>query len=267
MRLLVFGYGDIGRAFARRLAAEGWEITATARSDADRALQAKDGAASIDPAKAGQVRADALLITAPPGPDGCPALAAEVIAPWTAYLSTTGVYGDHAGRWVFEETPLTPQSDEGRRRAEAETTWLALGACTFRLPGLYGPGRSAFDRLRDGTARRITRQGQIFSRAHTDDVASALAASLAQPRPGAAYNICDDEPAPNAEVIAEAARLLGLPTPPEEPFETAELSAAARRFYGESKRVSNALAKAELGWRPAYRTYREGLRAILAAGG
>lgn len=263
MKLLVFGYGDIGRAFARRLAAEGWDIAATARSLEDRLRIQRDGGQAVAPGQSGEVRADALLITAPPGPEGCPALAAEVIAPWTAYLSTTGVYGDHQGRWVFEETPLTAQSEEARRRAEAETIWLALGACTFRLPGLYGPGRSAFERLRDGTARRIVRQGQIFSRVHTGDVVTALAASLARPRPGAAYNICDDAPAPNADVIAEAARLLGVAIPPEEAFETAALSPAARRFYGESKRVSNALAKAELGWRPAYPTYREGLRAIL----
>jgi len=142
---------------------------------------------------------------------------------------------------------------------------MGLTVTIFRLPGIYGPGRSAFDRLRAGQARRIDAPGQVFSRIHLDDLASGLAASIERPRPGGTYNLCDDEPAPNAEVVAYAAGLLGMPAPPLVPLAQAGLSAAGLRFYAESKRVANARAKAELGWRPAYRTYREGLAAILAA--
>ena len=215
----------------------------------------------------------ALLITAPPGPDGCPALAAEVIAPWTAYLSTTGVYGDHAGRWVFEESDLRPQSPEALRRVQAEDAWREAARLAHRdlhivrLPGLYGPGRSAFDRLRAGDARRIVRPGQVFSRLHADDAATALETLLTGGRPGDIWNLCDDEPAPNPDVITYAAGLLGVPPPPEELYDPQTAPPARRRFYAESKRVSNARAKAALGWRPQFRTYREGLAAILAAEG
>jgi nucleoside-diphosphate-sugar epimerase len=144
---------------------------------------------------------------------------------------------------------------------------MGLTVTVFRLPGIYGPGRSTFDRLREGRARRISSPGQVFSRIHVDDLAAGLEASIRRPRAGGIYNLCDDEPCPNSEVIAYAAGLLGLPAPPEIPLEAARLSPVAQRFYAESKRVSNARAKAELGWRPAYPSYREGLRAVLAAGG
>jgi nucleoside-diphosphate-sugar epimerase len=223
----------------------------------------------------------AILITAPPGPEGCPALPALVrpmaqlgaFPDWIGYLSTTGVYGDRRGRWVTEESRLAAQSLEGARRVAAEQDWLEVGrgmgltVTVFRLPGIYGPGRSALDRLRAGEARRIVAPDQVFSGIHVDDLAAGLAASLARPRAGGIYNLCDDRPAPNSDVVAYAAELLGLPVPPEVPLAEANLSQAALRFYAESKRVSNARAKAELGWRPAYPTYREGLRAILEAGG
>jgi nucleoside-diphosphate-sugar epimerase len=223
--------------------------------------------------------AQAILVTAPPGPEGCPALPALVrpmaqagaFPDWIGYLSTTGVYGDRRGRWVTEDSRLAAQSLEGARRVGAERDWLEVGrgmgltVTIFRLPGIYGPGRSALDRLRAGEARRIAAPGQVFSRIHVDDLAGGLMASLARPRAGGIYNLCDDQPAPNSDVIAYAAELLGLPVPPEVPLAEAKLSPAAMRFYAESKRVSNARAKAELGWRPAYPTYREGLRAILAA--
>lgn len=223
----------------------------------------------------------AVLVTAPPGPEGCPGLAALVPAlaraaafpDWIGYLSTTGVYGDRRGRWVFETSRLAAQSLEGARRVAAERDWLDVGrgmgltVTALRLPGIYGPGRSAFNRLRAGDARRIASPGQVFSRIHVDDLAAGLEASIARPRAGGIYNLCDDEPAPNSEVIAYAAQLLGIPTPPEVPIDQAGLSTAASRFYAESKRVSNARIKAELGWRPLYPTYREGLRAILEAGG
>jgi nucleoside-diphosphate-sugar epimerase len=172
---------------------------------------------------------------------------------------------------VFERSRLAAQSIEGARRVAAERDWLQVGGgmgltvTVFRLPGIYGPGRSALDRLRAGEARRIINPGQVFSRIHVDDLAAGLAASIARPRADGTYNLCDDAPAPNSEVIAYAASLLGLSAPPEVPLAEAGLSPAALRFYAESKRVSNALIKAELGWRPAYPTYREGLRAVLAA--
>jgi nucleoside-diphosphate-sugar epimerase len=283
MRLLIFGYGFSGRALARRLSANGWDIAATCRADAGAARIAADGALAVHIADnallAREVeRADALLLTAPPGPDGCPALAAlgaklaqAVKTPrWIGYLSTTGVYGDRRGGWVTERSRLAAQSVEAARRVAAERDWReacrAAGRplAIFRLPGIYGPGRSVFDRLREGRARRITSPDQVFSRVHVDDLASGLAASIARPRPGAIYNLCDDEPAANSQVVAYAAQLLGVEAPPEVTLANAALPASAMRFYAESKRVSNALAKAELGWRPAYPTYREGLSAILA---
>lgn len=283
MRLFVFGYGFAGSALARRLKAEGWDVVATHRSAPD-ALVA-DGVTPIhvDDGK-GLVRAlaetQALLLTAPPGPEGCPGLNTLVPAlaqagafpDWVGYLSTTGVYGDRRGGWVTERSVLAAQSIEGARRVAAERDWLEVGrgmgltVTVFRLPGIYGPGRSAFDRLREGKARRITAPGQVFSRIHVDDLAAGLAASITRPRAGGIYNLCDDEPAPNPDVIAHAAKLLGVEPPPEIRLEEAKLPPAAMRFYAESKRVSNALAKAELGWRPAHPTYREGLASILAAG-
>jgi nucleoside-diphosphate-sugar epimerase len=223
----------------------------------------------------------AILVTPPPGPEGCPAL--QVLVPalasagafpdWIGYLSTTGVYGDRQGGWVFEESRLAAQSPEGARRVAAERDWLEVGrgmgltVTIHRLPGIYGPGRSAFDRLREGRASRYAAPKHLFSRIHVDDLAAELAASIARPRAGAVYNVCDDEPAANSKVVAHAARLLGIEPPPEVPLDLAALAPSARRFYAESKRVSNARAKAELGWRPAYPTYREGLAAVLKAGG
>jgi nucleoside-diphosphate-sugar epimerase len=279
--LLVFGYGGVGAATGALLLRQGWSVDTTARTPNEAARVAALGAAPVDPADPSALAAavatsDAVLITAPPGESGCPGLAALAPAllatrhaPWLGYLSTTGVYGDHGGGWVFEQTPPTPASDEARRRLQAETAWQALAAdlaapgAVFRLPGLYGPGRSALDRLRAGDARRIVRPGQLFSRLHLDDAAAAIAAAIARPSAGAVFNLCDDEPAPNADVIAYAAGLLNLPVPPEEPYDPATASPAGRRFWSESKRVSNAQAKAALAWRPAYPTYREGLRALL----
>ncbi|WP_372783890.1 SDR family oxidoreductase [Phenylobacterium sp.] len=286
MRLFVFGYGYSGRALARRLIPKGWQVAAGVRDPADAGRLEADGVTAIPLADRGRLaealaQTQALLITAPPDAGGCPGLQALVPAlasanafpDWIGYLSTTGVYGDRHGGWVFEQSRLAAQSVEGARRVGAERDWLEVGrgmgltVAVFRLPGLYGPGRSAFDRLRAGTARRILAPAQVFSRLHVDDLAAGLEASIARPRAGAAYNLCDDQPAPNGDVIAHAAHLLGLAPPPEVPLADAELSPAALRFYGESKRVSNARAKAELGWRPAYPTYREGLSAVLSAGG
>ena len=282
MTLLIFGFGFSGKALAKRLIAQGWRVAATARRPEDRQAAAALGVEAIDPADAAALQqaagqARAILITAPPGEGGCPALQALVPAmaasgafpDWIGYLSTTGVYGDRDGRWVTEDSALNAQSIEGARRAAAERDWRQIGrgmgltVVAFRLPGIYGPGRSTFDRLRDGTARRLVKPGHVFSRIHVDDLAAGLEASIARPRPHAVYNLCDDEPASASAVTAYAAKLLGVAPPPEEPFGSAVLSPAAQRFYAECKRVSNARAKAELGWRPAYPSYREGLTAIL----
>lgn len=284
LQLFVFGYGFTARALARRLRPRGWDIAASVRNPADVARLAAEGVAAVpisdtDRLEAALAHTTALLITAPPDAGGCPGLRAMVPAlaranafpDWTGYLSTTGVYGDRRGGWVSEQSRLAAQSMEGARRVGAERDWLEVGrgmgltVTLFRLPGIYGPGRSALDRMRAGEARRITAPGQVFSRIHVDDLAAGLEASMARPRAGGIYNLCDDTPCPNAEVIAFAAELLGLPVPPEVPLAEAGLSVMAQRFYAESKRVSNARAKAELGWQPAYPTYREGLRAILTA--
>ncbi len=282
MHLFIFGFGFTGRALSALMLQHGWSVSGAARSTAGRAVMAFIGVAPIDPADDAAVsdeaaKASAILIAAPPGPGGCPGLAQ--IGPllsstrkpdWLGYLSTTGVYGDHSGRWVFETTTPTPQSPEGERRLSAEQGWASLAArhgmnlSIFRLPGIYGPGRSPLDRARTANARRITKPGHVFSRIHVDDLAAALALSIDQPERAGVYNLCDDEPAEPGAVASYAAALLGLPRPPEEVFDADALSPMARRFWSECKRVSNAKAKAALGWRPAYPTYREGLSAILA---
>jgi len=286
LRLLIYGYGFAGKALARRMAAKGWAVSATYRDP--QAIEAMR-AAGIDPLPAGDKSAigerlgetQAVLVTPPPGPEGCPALpvlvpalaSAGAFPDWIGYLSTTGVYGDRRGGWVFEHSRLAAQSPEGARRVAAERDWLEVGrgmgltVTLHRLPGIYGPGRSAFDRLREGRAIRYALPGHVFSRIHVDDVAAGLEASIARPRAGGIYNLCDDEPAPNSAVITHAAELLGLKPPPEVPVDLNAMRPQARRFYAETKRVSNARAKAELGWRPAYPSYREGLAAILKAGG
>ena len=279
--LLIFGYGFTGAALVRRL--DGWSVRATSRNAATRDRMAGAGLHAVDPAEPTSIRpaiahSDAILIAAPPGEHGCPGLAAlgphlaARPAKWIGYLSTTGVYGDRAGGWVREDTPPAPASAEGERRLRAEQGWRDLAEATalplfiFRLPGIYGPGRSPLDRVRAGTARRWVKPGQVFSRIHVDDLADALARALARPERAGVYNICDDEPAAPADVTAYAARLLELEPPPEEPLDPAALSPTARRFWADSKRVSNARAKAALGWRPEYPTYREGLRAIEVPG-
>ena len=282
--LVVFGFGYSAQALARRLAPKGWRIAATYRTDPAPLRTMGVQPIALDDAEtltAALAEARAVLITAAPGAEGCPALPvlvpalarAQAFPDWIGYLSTTGVYGDREGGWVFEDGRLAAQSLEGARRVSAERDWLEVGrgmgltVTLHRLPGIYGPGRSALDRLRAGTARRYAVPGHVFSRIHVDDLAAALEASIVRPRAGGVYNLCDDEPASNSEVIAYAAGLLGLPVPPEEPLDLETLSPQARRFYAETKRVSNARAKAELGWRPAYPSYREGLGAILAGGG
>ena len=280
--LLSFGHGYSARALARRLLPRGWQVYGTTRSperaehlraegitpllwDSDDVADALDAATHV-------------LSSAAPTEAGDPVLARHraaiaAAAPrldWTGYLSTTGVYGDHQGGWVDEETPLTPSTERGRRRVAAEAEWRSVPGLPlhiFRLAGIYGPGRGPFEKVRQGTARRIVKPGQVFSRIHVDDIAQVLEASIARPNPGTAYNLCDDDPAPPQDVIAHAAELLGVAVPEAVPFDDAELSPMARSFYAESKRVSNRRIKDDLGVRLIHPDYRHGLRALLAEEG
>ena len=186
--------------------------------------------------------------------------------PWLGYLSTTGVYGDRQGGWVDEESDLTPATKRGNLRLKAERQWFeakALPVHVFRLAGIYGPGRNPLSRVMKGTARRVVKPGQVFSRIHVDDIAQVLRASIARPNPGTAYNVCDDLAAPPQDVIAHAAELLGRPVPPDIPFEEAEMSAMGQSFYAESKRVRNDRIKQELGVVLLYPDYEAGLAALM----
>ncbi len=276
--LLCFGFGFSARALAARLDRREWKISATSRDAAGIAAIEAQGFHGLPFDSTLQIAADVthLLISAPPGEHGDPVLRLfqaqlqelSKSLKWVGYLSTTGVYGDRGGDWVDEDSPLEPTTARGQRRLEAERSWLRLHSDfglpvhLFRLAGIYGPGRNQLLTVRDGSARRIIKPGQIFSRIHVEDIAGVLAASIAKPNPGRAYNVCDDEPCPPQEVVAYAADLLGLPLPPEIPFEEAELSPMAKSFYAESKRVSNRRIKTELGYKLIYPNYREGLIAL-----
>ncbi|MBN9453909.1 MAG: SDR family oxidoreductase [Bosea sp.] len=287
MNILILGLGYSAGFFARAALAQGWEVTGTVRSTEKAAELSSEGirtlvfggfAVSSTLAKAVS-EADAVLVSVQPAEDGDPALgplrAALMMAPnlrWIGYLSTIGVYGDQGGVWIDEATPPAPTNARTRQRVEIEEAWLQLGRDSgkpvqiFRLSGIYGPGRNAITKLRAGTANRLVKPGQVFNRIHVDDIAGVLMASLAQPRQGAVYNVTDDEPGPPQDVITFAAELTGLEPPPEIPFEQARLSPMAASFYGESKRVSNALVKREFGYAFRYPTYREALRTLVEAG-
>jgi len=276
-RLFCLGLGYTALALARRLQAQGWQVGGTCR-DANKAagFQAEGIEAVCEPdAIAPAITAAShLLSSIPPDATGDPALAlwGRAIArhpglAWVGYLSTTGVYGDRDGGWVDETSDLVPTGERGRRRVEAEAAWSALlpgvPVHLFRLAGIYGPGRSALDTVRSGRAQRVVKPGQVFSRVHVDDIVNVLIASIARPRPGAVYNVCDDNPAPPDEVIAHACELLGIDPPAEIPFDQASLSDMARSFYADNKRVSNTLIKSELGVRLAYPDYKAGLKALM----
>lgn len=275
--LFSFGHGYSAKALTRLLLPDGWRITGTTRSADKAAALAETGVTPVvfPGAPVDLDGVTHLLISAAPDAEGDPVLRLmdEEIAAradqfdWVGYLSTTGVYGDHQGGWVDEATPLTPSTRRGQWRQQAEEAWRAVPGLPlhiFRLAGIYGPGRGPFAKVRAGTARRVIKPGQVFSRIHVDDIAQVLAASIAQPNPGAAYNVCDDDPAPPQDVIGHAAALLGLPLPPAEPFETAEMTPMARSFYAESKKVRNDRIKSELGVSLRFPSYREGLAALLA---
>lgn len=273
--LLSLGHGYTADTFARRLLAAGWQVIGTTRSPTRAAALQEAGVEPLlwpGDLTAALARATHVLASAAPDDGGDPFLAAtgdtiRAARPeWVGYLSTTAVYGDHGGAWVDEETPVNPQSVRAVQRVLAERQWLASGlpVQVFRLAGIYGPGRGPFAKVRDGSARRIIKPGQVFSRIHVQDIAATLLASIARPSPGRIYNVCDDDPAPPQDVLGHAARLLHLPEPPEEAYDAAQMSALARSFYAESKRVRNTRIKTELGLRLTFPSYREGLAALLA---
>ncbi len=285
--LFCFGCGYTARRLAGRLLAAGARVSGTTRT-AQGAAELRtegivahvfDGATAV-PSSAFDGVTD-VLCSIPPGEGGEDGVITEhgdVLAAlsslrWVALLSTTGVYGDVAGAWIDEDAPLQPMTERSRARVACEERWLAWGRTSgkavqvFRLPGIYGPGRSPFARIRAGSAQRIIKADQVFNRIHVDDIGNALTLAMRKPEAGPVFHLADDEPAPADEVLAHAASLLGLPPPPAVPFDASALSPMARQFYGECKRLSNRKARAQLGFVPQYPTYREGLAAVLAEEG
>jgi len=284
--MMFFGFGFCAAALAPRLQAQNWQLSASCRTPEKAAqLQARNIRPIIWPEAGALLSADALtgvshaLISAPPNDAGDPTLASagEALASiagdlqWLGYLSTTGVYGDHGGAWIDEDTPAGTIGARGQKRVDAETQWRAFSeahgvpSMYFRLAGIYGPRRNQLTSVVNQTARRIDKPEQVFSRIHVEDIATILAASMARPDAGRAYSVCDDEPAPPQDVVAYAAELLGQSPPPLVPFEAAELSPMARSFYGDNKRIRNQRIKDELGVTLAYPSYREGLKALFDA--
>lgn len=286
-RLFCFGLGFSAQALIRYLPVADWHTGGTAR-DPEKVATLKangidalvwDGGALDDAARRAVQAATHILISAPPNDDGDPAFAAahDLIAEksdiqWLGYLSTTGVYGDTGGAFVDETAPLNPSSARSQRRVDAEAQWMSLlndhgiPVHVFRLAGIYGPGRSPFNQIRARKAKRINKLGHAFSRIHVDDIAQILAKSIANPKPGAVYNVCDNEPAPPAEVTAYACGLLGVEPPPMEAFDVvkARMSPMALSFWNDNRRVDNRKIREELGVKLAYPDYRSGLNAVLA---
>ncbi|MBY6127252.1 SDR family oxidoreductase [Qipengyuania aquimaris] len=259
-RLFIFGLGYTAGRFAQEMRAKGWHVDAT--GSAGNVEFSDRGAVEKALASATHV-----LSSVPPDRESGldPVLSTyrnQMGEAWYGYLSSTGVYGDAAGAWVDETSP----TGKGRRtaRSEADALWLRLGARVFRLPGIYGPGRSIFERIEAGKAHRIDLPGQVFSRVHVDDIVAGLVAAIESGAPAGAYNLADDLPTSQNAVVEEAARLLGIDPPPLQTIEEADLSPMARGFYAENRRVANGKAKRILGWEPEYPTYREGLAAIRA---
>lgn len=277
--LLCLGLGYTAQALARRGRALGWRVRGTCRPGPQEGALRAQGWEVLPCGQGAALPPDALegvthLLDSIP-PEGSlleqvrPLLAGAERLRWVGYLSATSVYGDQGGAWVEAgTTPCRPTGGRGQTRLAAEQAWQALLPAVpvhvFRLAGIYGPGRSALDRVRAGEARRVAKPGLVFSRIHVEDAATALLASCLSPRPGAIYDLADDEPAPPEDVVTCACELLGVTPPPLELWSEARLSPPLREFYADSKRVSNRRAKEELGWRPAWPDYRAGLRALLA---
>ncbi|MDP2334046.1 MAG: SDR family oxidoreductase [Reyranella sp.] len=282
-RLFIFGLGYSGLEIARLAKARGWEVAGTC-TGAEKAARLKadgiethlfDGTTPLP--TAALAGASHVVCTIAPGTTGDPVL--RTCGPrlkqarWLGYLSTTGVYGDRGGDWVDEDTPPNPGQPRSVERLAAERGWQAMaleaGARLdiFRLPGIYGPGRSTIDQVMAGTARRIDKPGQFFSRIHVADITGAVLAAMTKPYPGGIYNVADDLPAPNSDVVGFAFELLGRPVPPAIAWDDVAptMSAMARSFYAENRRVRNDRLKRDLGVVLRYPTYREGLRAIAAA--
>ncbi len=278
-RLFVFGLGYTSLRFIELFGERFSNIAGTVRTSEKAASLAGRGIEVVPFDTAGVARkaadSEAMFVSVPPAQEGDIVLNTygQVLGKsghlrWVGYLSTTGVYGNREGAWTDETTPINPSTDQSHRRVAAEQAWLAWGiehnipVQIFRLSGIYGPGRSSIDAVRQGTARRIVKPEQVFNRIHVDDIAAVLWASLQHPKAGGIYNVSDDEPAPPQDVVTYAANLLNVSSPQEIPFEKAELSPMARSFYSENKRISNQRIKAELGVRLVYPTYREGLQAL-----
>ena len=283
-RLFIFGLGYCGLEIAKLARATGWSVAGTSRTPQRldelrrQGFEAHlfDGSAGVSPEAVG--KASHMLCTIAPGTAGDPVLrtSARVLREvrWLGYLSTTGVYGDHGGAWVDETTPARPTQPRSIQRLATEHAWQAMGieaaaaVDIFRLPGIYGPGRSAIDQVKAGTARRIDKPGQVFARIHVEDIAGTVLAAISRTGAGAIYNVADDLPAPTGDVVALACELLGKPVPPALPWEQVAptMSDMARSFYAENRRVRNDRIKNELGVVLRYPTYKEGLRAIQACG-
>jgi nucleoside-diphosphate-sugar epimerase len=281
VRLLSFGHGYSAKALAKELQPAGWTVRATTRTQ-KKYNQIEDFGIKVrlwpDRKLLDDIEwATHILVSIPPNKYGDPVLfefQEKIIEKckglsWVGYLSTTGVYGNHNGDWVDEQTPTMPTTIRGKNRVEAENKWMTLfkenclPVHIFRLAGIYGPGRGPFSKVKSGVARRIVKKNQVFSRIHVDDISQVLVSSMTAPNPGVIYNVCDDDPAPPQDVISYAAELLGLPEPQEVCFEDAELTEMARSFYAESKRVKNNRIKDELRISLKYPNYKEGLISLL----
>ena len=282
MNFFCFGLGYCADYLSAKLIKQGWQVSATCRTSEKAAVLEASGIRPV--LLSGRKvtvtdlgKADHILISVPPEQDGSDpvinfaeaALAAlQDQIKWVGYLSTTGVYGDHQGAWIDEETPAGLLSERGQRRVAAEAQWAATGLPMhyFRLAGIYGPGRNSLRALQNGTARRVVKQGQVFSRIHLADITRILEASMANPNAGRAYSVCDDTPVPPQDVVTYAAELMGVSPPALQDFATAELSPMARSFYGENKRIRNNRIKEELGVSLEYPDYRAGLLALWESG-
>jgi nucleoside-diphosphate-sugar epimerase len=280
VHLVIIGLGYSGAEVARQALARGARVSATSREPGRAAAPPGVGMLAFGAAlPEGMTH---VLATAPPDQAGDPVLRAygteladSRSLRWAGYLSTTGVYGDRGGAWVDEASAVAPGQDRSRRRVAAEQAWAGLAGRVavdlFRVAGIYGPGRSALDEVRAGRARRVVKPGHAFGRIHVADIAGAVLAAAMQDLPagGRVLHLADDVPAENAEVVAEAARLLGVAPPPEVPFDQAlaGMSEMARSFWAENRRVSSVRTQEMLGYRWRYPSYREGMRAILAVGG